>query len=294
MQMWDLPGLRVLRGKRGIVIGNAPEAHMLAYTALADSGVRRVEAVWGMKWNTHVVLVTPSTTEQFSQLLSSSDDAPEGNAINQIAAVTLGSIDSGQRSKGDRILINPNTFGALQPSGRQVVITHELTHVAVRSSTSKPVPIWLSEGLADYVGYSGLQLRRERVTSKLMDLVRQGREPKALPSVADFDPALTNVSPSYSEAWLAVTRLVDLYGQAKLVAFYREIGGGPSQDKSVLGDFDAWPGALSGDGFLAALSAQRGPDALAAQWFPKYFGVTEAQFVEDWKTYVRILARGRP
>jgi hypothetical protein len=264
LQMWDLPGLRVLRGRSVIVIGNAPEARMRAYSALADSAVRRLSGVWGTDWNAHVVVVTPSTTEEYAALLLRSAD----KSLDQVAAVTLGVIDPGQRAQGDRIVVNPKAFAALQPNGRRVVITHELTHVAARSSTTRPVPIWLSEGMADYVGYSDLDLPRERVASVLLTLVRQGKGPKALPTAGDFDPSRTTIALSYSESWLAVSRLVDLYGQARVVAFYRAVAGGQTVDPSVRFD----------------------PDAIVEQAFPQSFGVTEAQFVDGWKRYLQTLA----
>ena len=266
-QMWDLPGLRVLRGTFAIVIGNAPEARMRDYTAIADSAVRRVKGIWGTDWNSHVVIVTPSTTEEFADLLFRSAD----DGLDQVAAITQGEIHSGQQAQGDRVIINPKAFSALQRNGRRVVITHELTHVATRSSTTRPVPIWLSEGMADYVGYSGLDLSRARVASELLTQVRRGKGPKALPAVADFDPARTKIAPSYSASWLAVSRLVDLHGQAKVVSFYRAIAGQLSVDRSV--QFD--------------------PDAVAEQAFPKKLGVTEARFVDDWRTYLRTLAQTR-
>ena len=156
----------------------------------------------------------------------------------------------GPAGSGDRVVINPKAFTALQPIGRRVVITHELTHVAARSSTTRPVPIWLSEGMADYVGYSGLDLPRERVASELLTLVRAGKGPKALPTEADFDPSRTKIAPSYSGSWLAVSRLVDLYGQAKVVAFYRAVASAKT----------------------AGGAAQPDPDATAALAFPAASG----------------------
>lgn len=265
LQVWDLPGLRVLRGRSALVIGNAPEVRMRDYSATADSAVGRVGRVWGTDWNAHVVLVTPSTTEEFARLLMRSTD----DGLEQVAAITQGEIEPGQRSQGDRVVINPKAFTALQPNGRRVVITHELTHVATRSATTGPVPIWLSEGMADYVGYSGLDLSRARVASDLLSLVRQGNGPKALPTEADFDPALKKIAPSYSASWLAVSRLVDVYGQAKVISFYRAIAGNLTVDQSVQPD----------------------PDAVAVQAFPDSFGVTQAEFVDGWRRYLRSLAQ---
>jgi len=256
--------MKVLRGQSAVVIGNAPAARMRSYRALADSAVRRVSGVWGTGWNSHVVIVTPSTSEEFAKLLLRSADAE----LDQVAAITQGVIDQGQPADGDRVVINPKAFTALQPIGRRVVITHELTHVAARSSTTKPVPIWLSEGMADYVGYFGLDLPRERVAAELLALVRSGKGPKALPTAADFDPSQSTIAPSYSGSWLAVSRLVDIYGQSKVVAFYRGIAMGPPGDRAALLD----------------------PDAVAAQAFPRSFGVTEAEFVGGWSRYLKALA----
>jgi len=266
MQMWDLPRMTVLRGRSGIVIGNAPESRMRDYIATADSAVRRVTGVWGTDWNSHVVILTPSTTGEFAKLLLRTSD----DGLDQVAAITQGVVDQGQRAQGDRVVINPKAFTALQPLGRRVVITHELTHVAARSSTTRPVPIWLSEGMADYVGYSGLGLPRTRVAAELLVLVRQGKGPKALPTEADFDPAKTKIAPFYSASWLAVSRLVDLYGQSRVVGFYRSIAGELNVDPAVESD----------------------PDGIAALEFPKSFGVSETAFVTGWKRYLTTLARG--
>jgi hypothetical protein len=260
-QLWDLPGLRVVRGTSAIVIGNAPVARMREYSTIADSAVRRVSGFWGTSWNSHVVIVTPSTSKQFSRLLLRSSD--EG--LDQVAAITQGVIEPGRRAQGDRVVINPKAFTALQPIGRRVVITHELTHVAVRSSTTSPVPIWLAEGMADYVGYSGMDLPRARVASELITLVRAGKGPTELPTDLDFDPAKSNIAPSYSASWLAVSRLVDLFGRARVVAFYRVVASAPSVDPAE-------------------------PDKVAASTFHRSFGVTEAEFVDGWRRYLRTLA----
>ena len=150
-----------------------------------------------------------------------------------------------------------------------MVITHELTHVAARSSTTDPVPIWLTEGMADYVGYSGLDIPRERVAGELLALVRAGKGPSALPTAIDFDPSRSKITTSYSGAWLAVCHLVDLYGQAKVVAFYRAVASAQSTSGVIQPD----------------------PEITAASEFPHSFWVTEPQFVASWRRYLRTLAQ---
>jgi hypothetical protein len=211
-----------------------------------------------------VVIVTPSTKGEFARLLS----RPADRGLDQVAAITQGVIEPGRRAQGDRVVINPSAFTALQPSGRRVVMTHELTHVAARSSTTSPVPIWLTEGMADYIGYSGLDLPPERVASQLLARVRAGKGPTRLPTEVDFDPSRTKIGPSYSAAWLAVSRLVTLYGQARVVAFYRAVASSATTGSVVRLD----------------------PAERVALVFPTSFGVTEVRFVQGWKRYLRSLA----
>jgi hypothetical protein len=240
---------------------------MREYESIADSSVRRVSGVWGTQWNSAVVILTPSSTSEFAGLVDRSVD----KGLDQVAAITQGDITPGEQAKGDRVVINPKAFTALDRNGRQVVIAHELTHVATRSSTTRPVPVWLSEGMADYVGYSGLDLSRARIASELLTLVRQGNGPKALPTADDFDPARSKIATSYTASWLAVSRLVDLYGQAKVVLFYRTISDRMTVDKSV--PFD--------------------PDAASTRAFPRTFGISETEFVIGWRRYLRTIAQAR-
>jgi hypothetical protein len=229
--------------------------------------------VWGPGWSSHVVLLTPATAAQFAALLGRRGD----QGLDQVAAVTVGSTVSGTRAGGDRVVINPSTFGALQPDGRRVVITHELTHVAIRSSTTRPAPLWLSEGMADYVGYLGLGLPRSRVAAPWLAEVRAGTSPRRLPSDADFDPARTRIAPAYAAAWLACSRLADRYGQARLIAFYRAVAGAGAQAGSP-------PGAAS------ARSGAPGPAAAADRAFGSVLGTTEQAFVASWASYAARLA----
>ncbi|HET7660722.1 MAG TPA: hypothetical protein VFK66_10070 [Oryzihumus sp.] len=260
LQVWDLPGMRVLRGTSSIVIGNAPSARMDAYRTQADGGVARVTDFWGTGWARRVVLVTPSTPGEFAALLNR-----DRTGLDQVAAVTEGPITRGEPAHADRVVVNPAAWSRLAALGRRVVITHELTHVAIRSTTTGQVPIWLSEGTADYVGYSGLGLPRQRVASELLTRVRQGKGPTRLPTAADFDPTRSTIAPSYSAAWLACSRIADTWGQARLVAFYRAVA--------------------------RATAGGQDPDAAASSAFRTVLGTTQQRFTRDWQTYLRQLAR---
>ena len=75
------------------------------------------------------------------------------------------------------MVINPAAFARLGTTGRRVVLTHEMTHVAVRQTTTSAVAIWLSEGFADYVAYSGTGVSRRVGAGDLLAQVRAGHGP---------------------------------------------------------------------------------------------------------------------
>ncbi len=214
-QLWDLPGLRAVRSTTTLVAGNAPETTMRAYLALGEKAVRRVGRVWPRPWGDRLVLVAPATRAQMAVQLGQ-----EADTVGQVAAVTDGSAGVDGQMGSDRIVVNPEAFGRLRTEGRQVVIAHEATHVAVRRTTSAPVPTWLSEGLADYVGYGAVDVSRSVVARQLLSRVRRGQGPTELPGAAAFDPGQSTIAPSYNAAYLAVGRLVDRFGEARVAALY--------------------------------------------------------------------------
>ena len=257
-QLWDLGRVGVVRGAHVLVIGTADASTLRSYVAQGDAAIERVTRVWGENWPRRAVLVVPSTQEQMGQLLKRAD------GLDQIAAVTVGELSSdGSGAAGsDRVVINPSAFARLGVTGRRVVLTHELTHVAVRGSTPAAVPIWLSEGFADYVGYQGVDLGRRTVAADELALVRQGEGFTRLPVVDDFDPSRTTIAPAYSAAWLACSLIADRYGQQALVRLYR----------------------------TTATSRDNDPDRALSQAFHTVLGTSQAAFTKSWLAYMSQLA----
>ncbi len=150
-------------------------------------------------------------------------------ALSQIAAVTTGELTAaaGEPAGGaDQIIVNPSGFAKLSSLGRRVVITHETTHVAVRASTPRAVSIWLSEGFADYVGFSGLGLPRTEVAADVLGEVRRGIGPKHLPVESGLRPQPGHDRPVVLRvvAGLRAARR-PLRRRRKLVALYRAASG---------------------------------------------------------------------
>ena len=220
--LWDGGPVVVVRGRRSLVLGHPAAGGLLRTVADAvDAAVPRVTAVWGQDWARKVVVMVPDSQAELGRLLGSH------SSLSQIAAVATAELDdkrSGYHPVGNRVIVNPPNFRRLGPLGRQVVLTHEVTHVASRAATGPSTPTWLAEGLADYVGYRSVDVPLSVSARELRSAVRNGKGPKALPSDEDFDANAGQLGETYQQSWLAVSRLAERYGQAKLLRFYREVG----------------------------------------------------------------------
>lgn len=219
--LWDTGSVEVVRGRSSLVIGRPGSRPLLrSLAAEADAAVPRVSAVWGPGWTRTVVVEVPGSTGELARLAGTAGE------LTQIAALaTQEQAGSGPGGgAGDRVLVNPPVFSLLSPAGRRVVITHEVTHVASRAATGPDVPDWLVEGLADYVGYRGVDLPPSVSSGELRAQVRRGELPAGLPTDAEFDGANPRLPAAYELAWLTVRTLVEQYGEDRVLAFYRAVG----------------------------------------------------------------------
>jgi hypothetical protein len=212
-----------------LALGHVDSATLRNVASLASAAIPRVTEVWGEQWDKRVVVIVPSSAAEMASLIDSTQD------FSQIAAVATAEVS--QASDGDateRILVTPETFGKLGQLGRRVVLTHEVTHVAARRATGPAVPAWLAEGLADYVGYKQVKVPLSVAAKNLRRDVRDGRLPTALPTDEAFDGGNPALAQAYEQSWLAVRLLVERYGEAELLAFYRAVGASEGSDRSVV------------------------------------------------------------
>jgi hypothetical protein len=251
---WEYGPLVARRGKYSLVLAHPRNAQRLAaFAAGVDAAVPRVRQVIGGKWSGPVAVLIPDDQREMSQLVG------ERLALGKIAAVAVAdSVDprSGQ-ARGQRVVINPANLDRLGPLGRRVVLQHEVAHVATRGFTGPGTPIWLVEGLADWVGYLDSELPPRLVGDELRTLLRSGRWPGRLPTAADFRGDSPRLSVAYEEAWSACRLIAERAGPAALVRLYRAVG-------------------TAGDP-TAAVDAQ----------LRRTLGLSYAQFVVEWRRSVR-------
>ncbi|MET8164786.1 hypothetical protein ABZT34_11075 [Streptomyces sp. NPDC005329] len=254
-QLWDQGTVSVVRGGHSLVLGvGQSDARLRSFAELADDAVPEVSAAWGTDWAGRLVVLVPKSLEGMAGLLGSPASSYRG-----IAAVTTGETGGGARTPADRIVVNPDSYGMLGGIGRQVVLTHEATHVATRAHTNAATPLWLSEGYADWVGYRGTGRTPAEVAPELQQSVRDGAVPAAPPADADFGFSgdADRLAQAYEGGWLACRMIAERWDEVKLDAFYRAVG-----------EHGKRPGAVEG-----ALKS--------------VLGVSLAEFTADWQGYLK-------
>ncbi|MEU0006374.1 hypothetical protein ABZ079_19420 [Streptomyces sp. NPDC006314] len=221
-QLWDQGTVTAVKGARSLVLGTGrPTAELRVFARLADRAVPAVSREWGTDWSRRAVVLVPRSLAGMAGLLGS----PAAN-YRGIAAVTTGEAGGSGKAPADRVVVNPEAYDGLGDVGKQVVLTHETTHVATRAHTTAATPLWLSEGYADWIGYLDTGRAPTEVAPELARAVRDGEVPDALPADRDFgftgDP--TELAQAYEGGWLACRMIADHWGTARLGAFYRAVG----------------------------------------------------------------------
>jgi hypothetical protein len=224
-QLWDQsPAVRTAVTARTLVValGTADPG---AWTAPGDTAARAVRAAWDT--TVRPVIVVPDSTDAMARLLG----APTATYRDTAAVTTSGA--------APRVMVNPEAWEALGEEARQVVLTHETAHVALRPRTTPRTPMWLSEGCADWTAYRTSRQDPAAIAPALARAVRAGDVPRRLPADEDFafGGDAGTVGRAYEGAWTAC-RLVAAHWGERAVRDLYEAAGADGEDaalKDVLG-----------------------------------------------------------
>lgn len=145
-----------------------------------------VSGFWGPQWPRQIPIVVAGSPEQFAVLAGAGSDT---------AATTT----------AERITFSP-AAAAIDPADLRIVVRHELFHFAARADTAADAPVWLTEGVADYIG-------------RPAPGVAVGL-PARLPTDAELATPGPQRSAAYDRAWAFATYVAQTYGADRLRALY--------------------------------------------------------------------------
>lgn len=212
--LWLREPLSVVREGQSLVLLAGDEQDARAVSARVVRGMQVVRRVLA-GWRGPAVVEVPRSAAQLDEILG----APPGTYAG-VAAVTATVDGSGDREAPAHIFVNPDVTRQLKPGGAQVVMSHELVHVATGAASST-MDSWLLEGFADYVALRDVDLPDETTLARALAAVRRRGVPVSLPGPADFDTRAQHLQRAYEEAWLACRVIAETVGEDGLVRIYR-------------------------------------------------------------------------
>jgi len=217
---WDLGLAHWAAGAQSEVVSVATAVDL---RASGDQAAREVSAVWGTRWRRVPVLVAVAGAGELAALTGRT---PAG--VGDLVALAT----------ADRVYVDVAAYLSLDPAGRQVLISHEVTHLATAAGADRASPQWLKEGFADYVGFLQSAIPVGQAAAVLLARVRAQGPPPALPDDAAFGPAAVAgvQAQAYAGAWLLCTLIAWTDGQGALVAVYRATAAGTGSERQ---DVDA-------------------------------------------------------
>ena len=157
-----------------------------------------------------MVVEVPASAADLDETLGASPGTYAG-----IAAVTTSAGSSAGPETPVHVFVNPDVTARLRRAGAQVVMSHELVHVAT-DATRTAVETWLLEGFADYVALRDASLPDRTTLGRAIEAARRDGVPTTLPSAEDFDTRAPDLQARYEEAWLACRVIADRLGEQGL------------------------------------------------------------------------------
>lgn len=209
-EAWDTGPVLVRRGPRTLVAVEQGQTE-LAKTILADAqvAVKAVNRWWLPGWQGGALVIALDDTK----VRAADFNAPRWKDTPAVAT-PVHRADAGLG--GSYVVVNPRDRGQLDAR----LLAHEFTHVATAPDGSS-APLWLVEGMAEYVSHLPMDGEPPVDLGKYRDQVRSKYLNKAKSLPADKEFFGPTKDSSYAIGWYAVDYLVRKYGLIQVVGLHQ-------------------------------------------------------------------------
>ena len=129
-----------------------------------------------------------------------------------------------------RIVLSPHVLDE-SAAGLDRLVRHELTHVAL-GDRGRGVPLWLSEGLAEYVSVQPIAPAERRLQTEALDLVAAG----VTDVPADSEFGGENAEGWYAVSWWVCEYIAATYGEPALWTLLDAFAKGGGDQQAVVRD----------------------------------------------------------
>ncbi|WP_235736146.1 hypothetical protein [Nocardioides alcanivorans] len=214
-QPWDTVPIEVLSGNGVLGIFDRDSWRRAgAIIAEVEQAITEVSGRVPYAWPERVVVYALSDTSFLARLPDLPGDDPERlDGVAFPVPLRPGAAEYA----GTRFLLHPRILERT-PTMRARLIRHELVHVALGQMDDR-VPVWLSEGLAEYVSVRALAPQDRMIAQDAVAAARSGIS--ALPSDAAFNGS--DSSANYGVAWFACEHVAAVYGEQVLWRLFDEM-----------------------------------------------------------------------
>jgi len=217
--LWDYGSVKQTRGKNITLIQHpCRKAGCVelgaSFMQVAEKARRRVNQRWRGPWNGRVVVLATSSRREVRRIID------VDYAISNFAAFAYSPYLATGYSPA-RIVVDRATLEGRSPDIIELILTHEIAHVATRRASGPHIPLWLEEGLAEWMA---------RVPGDSADLyyanqVTTGAVEPRLATDRQFRKGTADeLFLHYQSSRTAVAYFIERWGYDRFVRFYKMLG----------------------------------------------------------------------
>lgn len=233
-QLWDFGPVRLTRTEHVLVLSHPSQAGRAeALAAVTEEAVAEFSRRWDRPWPGRVPVVLPRSVDQLGRMLETGLDLDKFLAFASYGVERAG---GGWEPTAPRVLVNDTRLGDTTRAAQVETLVHELVHVATAPVSGPFVPVWVHEGLADWVA-TGRRAGERRPAGGDARLPRDHELSSG---------SSTAIVRAYRESRAAVSLLAARRGAAAPPAFFDRLGAVRVASGSVDHQVDATLRAVAG------------------------------------------------